>query len=194
MRGFPDVHQGSIAIFPCLVVLSSWIVSSVVGVRKSADYLHITYHVSPPGDEKTPMDGMKLRFQFKGRHGGKITVWWDRPWKYRNNYAHHKFGLGAVELVHDLKVLDPEALTKVILLRFLPNAMLKIPFESKSRMPGPLICPLTPGSNRGSRETTCWAAAWISTSWCIFLLVEFFPFICLQRHSRMIRSDSLVTL
>src|SRR6266540_7562041 len=68
------------------------------------------------------MDGMKLRYRFKGRGGGKITVWWDHPQKYRNSYPYHQFGLGAVELVHDLKALDADALARVSLLIFLSDA------------------------------------------------------------------------
>lgn len=83
------------------------------GVKKFADYLHLTYHVSPPGHEKATMAGMKVRFRFKGQGGGKITVWWDRPRKYRNRYSHHKFGLGAVEIVHDLEAFNANALARV---------------------------------------------------------------------------------
>jgi hypothetical protein len=91
----------------------------VVGVRRLADYLHLVYHVSPPGDETAVMEGMKLRFRFKGEGGGTITVWWDRPRKHRNRYPHHKFGLGAVEIIHDLKAFDADTLARVSLSTFL---------------------------------------------------------------------------
>ena len=90
-------------------------VCSVVGVRELADYMHLVYHVSPPGNENATMERMKLRIRFKGQGGGKITVGWNRPRKNRNSYPHHKFGLGIVECVHDLKALDVDALATVSL-------------------------------------------------------------------------------
>ena len=88
-------------------------VCNVFSVRKVADYIHITYHVSPPGNEKAAMDEMKLQFRFKGKDSGKILVWWDRPQKYRNRYPHHMLGLGVTECVHDVKAFDRDALHRV---------------------------------------------------------------------------------
>jgi hypothetical protein len=89
------------------------VVGSVVGVRKLVDYLHIVYHISPPGDKEAMMDAMKLCFRIKGRGGGRITVWWHCPRKYRNDHPHRMFGLGAVEMVHNLEALDVEEVVRV---------------------------------------------------------------------------------
>jgi hypothetical protein len=89
------------------------VVGSVVSVRKSVDYLHIVYNISPPGNKEATMDAMKLRFRIKGRGGGRITVWWHRPRKYRNDHPHHMFGLGAVEIVHNLEAFDAEEVARV---------------------------------------------------------------------------------
>ncbi len=89
------------------------IVSSVVPLRPLVDYIDLVYHVSPPGDERAKMAGMKLRFRFEGKAGGKVKVWWDRPQKHRNCYPYHKFGLGAVEVIHGLKAFDADFLAQV---------------------------------------------------------------------------------
>ena len=89
------------------------IVSSVVPLRPLVDYIDLVYHVSPPGDERAKMAGMKLRFRFEGKAGGKVKVWWDRPRKHRNRYPYHKFGLGAVEVIHGLKAFNVDFLAQV---------------------------------------------------------------------------------
>jgi len=85
----------------------------MVSLRPVVDYIDLVYHVSPPGDEREKMAGMKLRLRFEGKAGGKVRVWWDRPRKYRNRYPYHKFGLGAVEVVHGLKAFDGNFLAQV---------------------------------------------------------------------------------
>ena len=89
------------------------VVSTMVHLRPLLDYIHLVYHVSPPGDEKARMAGMKLQFRFQGKEGGKLKVWWNRPRKYRNHYPYHKFGLGAVKVVHGLKAFDADFLAQV---------------------------------------------------------------------------------
>jgi hypothetical protein len=135
------------------------LVCSVIGVEKLADYMHIIYHVSPPGNEKATMKKMKLRFRFKGQGGGKITVGWDRPRKYRNSYPHHKFGLGAVEIVHDLNALDVGALPRVSEPLNIPMCNCRLNFNPISRTSGPLTYRTALGSNIISKVTTCWAAS-----------------------------------
>ena len=77
------------------------------------DYIDLVYHVSPPGDERSTMAQMKLEFRFEGEGGGNVKIWWDRPRKHRNRHPYHKFGLGAVEVIHDLKAFDADLLAKV---------------------------------------------------------------------------------
>jgi len=61
----------------CIVV-----VSTMVHLGLLVDYIDLVYHVSPPGDERARMVGMKLQFQFQGKEGGKVKVWWNHPRKY----------------------------------------------------------------------------------------------------------------
>ena len=51
------------------------VVSTMVPLRPLVDYIELVYHVSPPGDKRARMAGMKLQFQFQGREGGRVKVW-----------------------------------------------------------------------------------------------------------------------
>src|SRR6266568_9026702 len=159
------------------------IVSSVVPLRPLVDYIDLVYHVSPPGDKRAKMAGMKLRFRFEGKAGGKVKVWWDRPQKHRNRYPYHKFGLGAVEVIHGLKAFDADFLTQVSV--FSTSDALLICIRSCSQIPRHLAYQLTAvGLNMISMVTTCWVAASMSISLLNSLAVACSALVCLPRQTR----------
>jgi len=159
------------------------VVSTMVPLGPLVDYIELVYHVSPPGDERARMAGMKLQFRFQGREGGRVKVWWNRPRKYRNRYPYHKFGLGAVEVTHGLKAFDAEFLAEVSGIS--TSSALLICNRSQSQVRSLLAYQLTTvGSNTLSTVTTYWADASMFTSWLNFRAVVSSALVCLRRRTR----------
>jgi len=90
------------------------IVRNAVSLRLLVNYmdLKLVYHVFPLGDWRAKMAEMKLQLRLEGKAREKVRVWWDHPRKHRNRYPYYKFGLGAAEVVHGLKVFDGNFLTQ----------------------------------------------------------------------------------
>ena len=148
------------------------------------DYMDLVYHVSPPGDKRARMVGMKLRFRFEGKDGGKVKVWWNRPRKYRNRYPYHKFGLGAVEVVHGLKAFDADFLAQVS--AFSASDALLICIRSRSQIQSLLTYrSTTVGLTTISTVKTYWAAASMFISLLNSLAVVCSVLVCLPRRTRM---------
>ena len=87
-------------------------VASSFLIRDAVDYIEVEYMVSPPGDRHAKMSQMKLKLRFKGREDRNISVWWNRPRRFRDKDS-YKFGLGAIEVKHDLDAYDPDVLSFV---------------------------------------------------------------------------------
>ena len=87
-------------------------VASSFLIRDAVDYVEVEYMVSPPGDRCAKMSQMKLKLRFEGKEDGNIRVWWNRPRRFRDEDS-YKFGLGAIEVKHDLDAYDPDVLSFV---------------------------------------------------------------------------------
>jgi len=147
------------------------------------DYIDLVYHVSPLGDQRARMAGMKLQFQFKGKVGGKVKVWWDCPQKYRNCYPYHKFALGAVEVIYGLKKFDADFLAQVSVFSAGDNVLTCI--RSQSQIPSHFACQLTiVGLNMISMVMNYWAAASMFISLLNSLAVACSVLVCLPQWTR----------
>ena len=79
-------------------------------IRDAVDYVEVEYMVSPSGDRRAKMSQMKLKLLFEGKEDGNIRVWWNRPRRFRDEDS-YKFGLGVMEVKHDLDAYDPDVLS-----------------------------------------------------------------------------------
>ncbi len=122
---------------------------------------------------------MQLWFRFEGQDGGKITIWWDHPWRYRNSHLHHKFGLGAVEVIHNLKAFRTDMLARMSLWMCFLSIFFNC-FRCWGWTWGLSVYQPTLGLNTVSRVMNYWAAAWISIFLWISPAVVSCLFACLQ--------------
>jgi len=159
------------------------VVSTMVHLGPLVDYIHLVYHVSPPGDKRARMAGMKLQFQFQGKEDRKLKVWWNCSWKYQNCYSYHKFGLGAVKVMHGIKAFDADFLAQVSGISTSNTVLICI--RSQSQIWSLLAYWLTTvGLNTLSTVTTYWVGASMFTSLLNFHAVVCSALVCLLRWTR----------